>query len=140
MIKKLINWSDVYSVGHNEVDKQHQVLVDLINRLYDAFLSAKAYDVVFEILDEMIDYTQYHFGFEHKIFEKYAYPDAAQHQEVHESFVMKTIEFKQKIAAGEKTVTYDIMIFLRDWLIKHIQEEDFKYADYFREQEIEEFL
>ena len=140
MIKTLINWSDAYSIGHEEVDKQHQVLVELINKLYDAFLSAKAYEVVSEILDEMIDYTQYHFGFEHEIFEKYSYPDYEEHKTVHESFVMKTIEFKQKIAAGEKTVTYDIMIFLRDWLIEHIQGEDTKYVAYFKEQEIDEFL
>ena len=140
MIKTLINWSDAYSIGHKEVDEQHQVLVGLINKLYDAFLSAKAYDVVSEILDEMIDYTQYHFGFEHDIFEKYAYPDYEEHKTVHESFVMKTIEFKQKIAAGEKTVTYDIMIFLRDWLIEHIQGEDTKYVAYFKEQDIDEFL
>ncbi len=139
-MKKLINWSDAYSIGHDEVDKQHQVLVELINKLYDAFLSAKAYDMVSEILDEMIDYTQYHFGFEHEIFEIYSYPEYEEHKTVHESFVMKTIEFKQKIAAGEKTVTYDIMIFLRDWLIEHIQGEDTKYVAYFKEQEIEEFL
>ncbi len=139
-MKKLINWSDAYSIGHDEVDKQHQVLVELINKLYDSFLSAKAYDMVSEILDEMIDYTQYHFGYEHEIFEKYSYPEYEEHKTVHESFVMKTIEFKQKIAAGEKTVTYDIMIFLRDWLIEHIQGEDTKYVDYFKEQEIEEFL
>lgn len=133
MSKSLITWNEGYSVGNEEIDSQHKVLVGMINKLYDAFLEAKAYEAIFEILDEMIDYTQQHFNFEHKIFEKYNYPNTEEHKEIHKQFVMKTIDFKEKISAGKKRVTYDIMLFLRDWLVQHIQGEDSKYASYFKE-------
>ena len=133
-MKKLINWSDAYSIGFEPIDNQHQKLVELINTLYDAFLSAKAHDIVNDILDRMIEYTEYHFKFEEDLFRKFGYPQHEEHAAIHGLFVAKTLDFKQKLTEGTTTVTYDIMYFLRDWLIEHIQGEDVKYVDFFKEK------
>lgn len=132
-MKKLINWSDAYSIGYDAIDKQHEKLVELINKLYDAFLSATAHDIINDILDSMIEYTEYHFKFEEDLFRKFGYPQHEEHAAIHGLFVAKTLDFKQKLTEGTTTVTYDIMYFLRDWLIEHIQGEDVKYVDFFKE-------
>ena len=133
-MKKLIIWSDAYSIGFKKIDEQHQRLVELINTLYDAFLSAKANDVIGDILDSMIKYTENHFKYEENIFQRINYPKKDEHKELHGLFLVKTLEFKQKFIAGTTTVSYETMYFLRDWLLKHIQGEDVKYVKYFKEK------
>ena len=42
----LITWKDSFSVGIGTVDRQHRVLVDLINRLHDAMGHAQGQAVL----------------------------------------------------------------------------------------------
>ena len=75
MGKKLIEWSEHYSVGYDLFDKQHQQLIEMINNLYSSFLSGEAQEKASKIVDEMINYTDYHFKSEEKYFDKYNYPE-----------------------------------------------------------------
>ncbi len=128
-MEQLLAWSDKFSVGCEQIDKQHKVLVDLVNKLYDAFVHAKANQVITEILNEMAKYTVYHFSTEEDLFEKYGYSDKENHKNEHELFVKKVKEFIEKVENGEFTVSYEVMIFLKDWLSNHILKTDMKYTE-----------
>ncbi|NOU20085.1 MAG: hemerythrin family protein [Bacteroidales bacterium] len=138
MSKILINWTDTYSIGYSEIDNQHKKLVEMINVLYNAFSQGAVENVIRDILDEMIKYTDYHFKNEEKYFEKYAYSDAQEHIKQHEEFVLKVTDFYQEYNRGSETLTYDIMHFLRDWLLEHIKDSDRKYSSEFQEKSIVE--
>jgi len=84
----------------------------------------------------MIQYTDYHFTTEHKFFEKYNYPETEEHKKIHKSFVDKAIELKEGVDSEKVTVSYDIMNFLRQWLLEHILKEDKKFAKYFKQNNI----
>lgn len=137
MSKKLIAWDNRYSVGIEMFDNQHKKLIEMINELYAAFLSGEAHKKALEIVDEMIDYTDYHFKSEEKYFDKYKYPETEKHKAIHKSFVEKAVELKTGLENGSVTVSYDIMNFLRQWLIDHIMGEDHKYTKFFKENQIE---
>ncbi len=136
-MKKLIVWDNVYSVGYELFDSQHKNLIEMINNLYAAFLHGNAHDKASEIVSEMIKYTDYHFKTEEKYFEKYRYPHTDKHKEEHMLFVSKATELKHGLENGKVTITYDIMNFLRQWLIEHIMGEDKKYEKFFKENNIE---
>ena len=51
-MKNLITWSEGYSVGNQEIDIQHKKLIDLINRLYNLYLT-KQQNGVNDILKEI---------------------------------------------------------------------------------------
>jgi len=131
MGKKLITWSEEYELGFKTIDEQHQVLVGLINELYSAFIDAEAMEAISGILDKMLDYTGYHFKTEEDFFLKNNYPDIENHKKEHELFVEKTKSFINKFSQDDAELTYDVMNFLRGWLLAHIQGSDKEYSRYF---------
>ena len=135
----LITWTNSYSVRNETIDNQHKKLVGMINELYDAFINGKANEVISEILKRMVEYTDYHFATEEKIFEKYNYPMFDEHKEKHEGFVKKVIDFQIGYEACDVSLSYEVMDFLRKWLIEHIMGEDKKYMKYFLENSIDNF-
>jgi hemerythrin len=80
------------------------------------------------ILDRLVDYTKVHFAREEKLFAQTGYSDAAAHKQQHDALTRQVLEVQRKYAAGAvATVSLEVMHFLRDWLINHIQGSDQKY-------------
>jgi len=129
----LIQWNDRFSVKIDEIDRQHQQLVTIINELYDAMKQGKGKDVLSGIIRNLIHYTKIHFQTEEKYFAKFNYPETAQHKREHDAFVDKVSDFKQDFEDGKLSVTISIMNFLSEWLQKHIKGSDQKYAKFFQE-------
>jgi len=130
--KTLIHWDSSYSIGVKEIDEQHKKLIDIINRLYSGFLSAQANKIIGDILQEVYDYTKFHFDYEEGLLTKNKYPTLREHKEEHEKFVSKTKEYLESHKKGSRVLTYEVMNFLRKWLVEHIAEEDKKYVSYLK--------
>ncbi len=128
--KILIRWSSIYELGHKEIDSQHQKLVDIINEFYHAFATAQANDKIGEIINELVNYTIFHFTAEEEIFKKTDYPDVTKHMSIHKEFVDKLKNYHQEVKDGNIKTTYDLMTFLRDWLLDHIMGTDKTYLSY----------
>ena len=131
-MEKLIEWNDRLSVGSQEIDKQHKRLVDMINKLYASFKDGNAKDILSQILDDLYDYTDYHFETEEKYFRAFDFYDTENHLRQHKGFLKKVLEFKRDYKAGKVTAPYEVMLFLKDWLIKHIMGSDKKYVELFK--------
>ncbi len=137
MSRQLIPWSEKYSVGFNEIDKQHKKLIQLINQLYQAFLEGNAKQKVKDIVEEMVKYTNYHFETEEKYFKQFNYEHTVDHIIEHQYFTDKVKEFQHDIKNDNLATSYKVMNFLRDWLKKHIIESDKKYIDCFNENNVQ---
>ncbi len=136
MEQVLIKRSDSYSVGFDEIDNQHIHLVDLINQFYNAFCEGKANEFLDTVYKEIILYTDYHFASEEKYMKQYNYPDLEAHKVLHTGFIDKINDMLSEYKSGKLTISYELMNFLRDWLLNHINGTDMDYAKYFREQNI----
>jgi hemerythrin len=106
----------------------------MINDLHDAMKNAKSREVSLEIINKMAEYTKFHFSTEEKYMKRFAYPDYEEHKMEHEKFVEKVLAFKKNYEEGKAGVSYDILNFLKDWLVGHIQGTDNKYAPLFIEK------
>ena len=82
-----------------------------------------------KIFDELVQYTASHFSDEEALQARANYPDINNHKEVHKKLVAKVLEYGEQLKAG-KLQAADLMRFLSDWLINHIQGTDSKYVPY----------
>ena len=126
----LINWNDSMSVRIQEIDKQHQRLIELVNRLHEAMKTGKGNAAIGPILSDLLNYTQFHFSTEEKYFEKYKYPEYFRHKTEHDELTQKTKELAASYKEGKISITIEVMNFLKDWLSTHILGSDKKYSTF----------
>ena len=130
----LIEWTDKMALNILEVDRQHQKLVGLINELDDAMQHGRGRDVVGAVLERLVDYTVYHFGTEEHLLETHNYPGSVRHKLQHVEFVKKLIEFRDALARREISLSIQVMSYLSDWLVDHIQGTDRQYVGHLAER------
>lgn len=132
--KNFVEWTNELSVGIQEIDEQHKILIDLINRLFDEIIKGGNAEKVQEILDELVQYTIVHFSFEEALFRIFDYPDTQIHARHHVDLKHQVFELQEKVKSGGATVNTDLLLFLKKWLQNHILSEDKKYAPYLLKQ------
>ncbi|RDH83307.1 MAG: hemerythrin [endosymbiont of Escarpia spicata] len=126
-----VEWSDSLSVGIEEIDEQHKILVNLINRMHQAIHERHGSDAVKGILAELADYTRIHFAVEESLMRILNYPGYEEHKEIHEELLSHVIELVQKVESGKTAIGFELLHFLKTWLTKHIMEEDMQYTGFF---------
>ncbi len=124
----LFIWSDTFSVGIKAFDDDHKVLIDLINKINRAMLEGKGKAVLKETLEELISYTKYHFEKEEKLMEKANYSDYLNHKKIHNDLIQQVLQIKSDLDMGKKEISHELLDFLKQWLIIHIQGNDKKYT------------
>lgn len=126
----LMAWNDSLSIKVKQVDDQHKKLVDMVNELHDAMKEGKGNEVLGKILTGLINYTATHFATEEKLMAQYGYPESPGHKSEHEKLVKQVVELQNNFKAGKAILTLDVMMFLKGWLVKHIQGDDRKFGAY----------
>ena len=63
-----ITWTLDLDTGFADIDDQHKVLVDKINKFYDVYQTGNVVDIKIA-LQELLDYTVFHFDHEEKMLE-----------------------------------------------------------------------
>jgi hemerythrin len=122
-----IIWDKKLETGIEVIDAQHQRIVEYINDLEIAKMKLDK-NMVNEIIEQLIDYTQSHFGFEEEMLEEAGYKFLKPHKKVHELFIRRVTDITMRAAKGEDIVD-ELHTMLSKWLINHISNEDRDYAD-----------
>jgi hemerythrin len=132
-----IEWNPSLSVGVDVIDKQHMRLIDYINELYDAIYTSTTVNDkrqrIASVVNETIDYTESHFGFEETMLEEAHYPYLKAHMRVHQLFVRRMVEYKERLNKGED-IAQELLETLGRWLINHIKSEDKDYSKWLVEE------
>ena len=127
----LFHWSDDFNVDIQEVDEQHKVLVDLLNQLHHAIVERRGKIASQEILNQLADYTRTHFLLEESLMRVLHYPGLEIHKQQHEDLIQQIHELQRKIDEEGATITFELLHFLKMWLIQHINESDKRFGDFF---------
>ncbi len=130
---QLIQWTDKMNLGLELIDGQHKMLCSYINALHRAMQEKETGGVLQELMGNLKDYTVSHFSTEEQYFGHSDYPDVERHKKVHQNFVAKIEDYERKIKRGEAMVSTELLEFLKDWLVNHIQGTDPQYVPYVRQ-------
>ena len=122
-----LEWNSDLETGIQVIDKQHQRIVDYINKLYHA-QQFHSREEVGSVLDELVDYTLSHFAFEESLMEDAGYPFINAHKKVHQLFVRRVGDYQQRFKMGED-IAEELLNTLRAWLINHIKNDDQDYSE-----------
>jgi len=128
----MFHWKPECSVKIPEIDAQHQRLFALAAELHAAMAQGKGKTVLERSLAQLVDYTKVHFAAEEQLMGKYRYPDAAAHKVQHDQLTAQVVDLQRKFRAGDGTLTISLMVFLKNWLERHIAGSDQQYSVYIR--------
>lgn len=133
---RFVEWSNELSVGIEEIDAQHKVLVDLLNQIHEAIQQRQGAEITGEIIERLREYTRIHFAVEESLMRILHYPEYERHKEEHDRLIDQLNGFRDKLESGKSSISFELAHFLKVWLTKHIMEADKRYTPYFLEQGI----
>ena len=131
-----LEWKSNMSVGVAAMDAQHQKLIQLINQLAEAMSAGKGNLVLQSVLTELVTYTKTHFASEEGLLSKNNYPEYGEQKTEHDHFTKKIVDFQTQFKEGKIALSIELMNFLREWLLDHIQGRDKRYGVFLNSKSI----
>lgn len=130
----MIKWKEEFSVNVKVIDEQHKKLFEIgsrIDELVSLSDSADHYDEIMLVMEELKDYTIYHFDFEENLLGKSGYDDLQKQHFEHHFFIKKLEKIgKKDIDSDQEEAIGEIYSFLINWITEHILKSDMKYSGY----------
>jgi len=133
---RMFEWKSEFSVNIGSIDAQHQNLFAIGRELYAAMSAGQGKAVLGRILDRLVQYTAAHFAHEERLLQMHKYPGFAKHKAEHDALVKQVMAFQAEFSAGHSTMSAPVLLFVKDWLEKHIQGSDVAYAPCLKAQKV----
>ena len=136
-------FTDKYMTGIEMVDDEHRRLFEIIAETKDVIDSeflADKYDHIMNLLNQLREYTEFHFKDEEVLMEKIGYPRLEVQKRAHAAFVERLVEIDFKdldnMDDNQQEYLLELIQFLVSWLSNHILGEDKKIGDFIVKQGI----
>lgn len=132
----VFEWSDDLSVGVKEIDEQHKRLIDFINGLHDSIEQGEKRESVEKFLDELVEYTEFHFSTEERLMYQYLYVSRLAHKEGHEHLLFQVRQLLHDLHKQTAPITWHTLEFLKEWLLDHILHADKLMGEYLNSRRV----
>ncbi|MDX9873185.1 MAG: bacteriohemerythrin [Clostridia bacterium] len=126
-----IKWDDQYLTGIEKIDEQHKRLFEIAGSLYDLLRNdvyIDKYDRIMIVLDELKEYTDFHFKTEENFMKETGYKKYLSHKARHDDFIAKVNGLDlNEIDENQEDYLAEILDFVCMWIRNHILSEDKQY-------------
>lgn len=124
----MLKWKEEYETGVAFIDEQHQKLFEIANSAYELFKNdfvSDKYDKILDIIQELKNYTVFHFKSEEDYLIETGYKGFFAHKVEHDDFIKKFDEIDAaRIDDGQNKYIIELLNFLSDWISNHILVKD----------------
>lgn len=125
----LFTWKPEYSVREATLDSHHQKLFSMLNTVYESVMKSSNVGCVMPMVEELSEYTSYHFSAEEQFMRGKNYCGIDSHISEHREFTKKIEELKTRYSGNDLEVTRDLIVVLGDWLLHHVIMVDRQYVE-----------
>lgn len=133
----MIKWDEKYSVGISIIDEEHKELIRIMNEAIVVKQHDDNFDEISKLLKELTAYALKHFSTEESFMAEFNYAEFQYHKEEHHDFSKKCIAYCNRVIEGDRHIANEILEYLKQWLVNHIQITDRKYIECFRKNGLE---
>ena len=119
-----VAWDDSLSVGIDTIDEHHRYLLDLINELHDVIINKRGARSTARVIKALDAYARVHFRAEEMMMAHYEFAEIEHQEEQHHAFEQRVQDFYHELHINPLVAQFDILQYLRAWLIGHIRVDD----------------
>lgn len=124
----MYQFKEEFRTGIEVIDEQHAKLFEIADKIYETLMNdfiPDKFDYIVEIINELKDYTAYHFQTEEEYMISINYKRLFSQKVSHQDFIEKINSYElDAIDENQKGVILELLDFLNDWLISHILKSD----------------
>ncbi|MBL1143089.1 MAG: hemerythrin family protein [Proteobacteria bacterium] len=120
----LIEWRDEFKIGIDEVDFEHQELIELINEIYDEAKTEGSILAVSDSLGDIFGKISAHFALEEKEMRELNYDQYEVHKEDHEQLLDSIRDIMDEYEEENNLDEEDFGNRLKDWFVNHFSTKD----------------
>jgi len=127
MAKTLFKWNDSFLIGIEELDHEHKVLIDDINKLHEELARQDKKPEIEKCLGDIYARMQAHFALEEHVMKEHEYAFFEEHKREHERLLDIYTEYMvQLLNDNGVSSTNPVEALLEHWVIVHITTSDKK--------------
>lgn len=125
-----IAWTQDMSVGSEELDEHHRMLIDCLNKLGQLLEGSASRDEVAAVVSALEEFVLVHFSAEEQAMRAAGFPGWREHKEQHDRMYDSVYSLKSDIEHGRDVDVLHLHGVLYEWLMKHILGEDRNYMPF----------
>lgn len=131
----MVKWNVAFLLGIEELDQHHKHLVDLLNLTHEGYKQGAQADTLRHTVEQLVDYSNYHFSCEERLMADTVYPDFPSHKKEHEVFASRVRELRDSFHLNSN-ISLELMSFLSNWFTYHILVSDIKFGHFVEEENL----
>lgn len=121
----MIEWNEGLNLGIKTIDDDHKKILHIIGKLSEAINNNENQHVIETIFQELLTCTKEHFKREETYLQDCKCTKLEDHKQKHRAFYDKLSKLKLKVISSKDYITsQEITIYLTEWLLNHVIEED----------------
>lgn len=120
-------WRAKYSIGNDQIDAEHQRLIELANNVATFAASGEKLERIKEAIVALYDYVKTHFQHEEEYMLQLGYPQYEEHKKLHEGIIAE-MNAIMKHSGNLDVLVYKFKRLMHAWVLEHILDEDSRIA------------
>lgn len=132
LISLRVKWRDEWRCGNDEIDVQHENILNIANDLISQIYANVSKDEGIKGISYFLEYVKNHFATEERILMDSQYPDIEDHMKKHDHLSNKAIYIKECFEKDELESAAFLSFLIDEVVIGHLVKEDSKFFSHVR--------